>query len=78
MSLQVPRVLLPDGPGVQLRVTAASQAGAVRDEGSHPHVEGAGRGQPGAQEIQGRAAGYGRRRLGQRSVTGDACWGRHK
>lgn len=51
MSLQVPRVLLPDGPGVQLRVTDASQAGAVRDEGSHPHVEGAGRGQPGAQEV---------------------------
>lgn len=74
MSLQVPCVLLPQGPGVLLRRPAASQAGAVGNEGSHQDVEGAGRGHAGTQQIQGQPAGDDSHWLGQRSVAGDACW----
>lgn len=58
MSIQVPGVLLPHGPGVLLRCPAASQAGAVRNEGSDQDVEGARWGHPGTQQIQGQSAGY--------------------
>lgn len=74
MSLQVPGVLLPEGPGVLPGLLHAAQAGAVGDEGSHPDIQGSGGSQPGAQEIQGRADGDDRRRLGQRSVLGgESC-----
>lgn len=71
MSLQVPRVLLPHGPGVLLWCAAAPQAGAVRNEGSHQDVEGAGRGHPGTQQIQGQSAGHDSHWVGQRSVAGE-------
>lgn len=57
VSLQVPSVLLPHGPGVLLCRPAASPAGAVRNEGSDQDVEGARRGHPGTQQIQGQSAG---------------------
>lgn len=72
MFLQVPGVLLPHGPGVLLCCPAASQAGAVRNEGSHQDVEGARRGRPGTRQIQRRSAGYDSHWVGQRSVAGGA------
>ncbi len=64
VSLQVPSVLLPHGPSVLLCCPAASQAGAVRNEGSDQDVEGARRGHPGTQQIQRQSAGYDRHRVG--------------
>lgn len=64
VSLQVPGVLLPHGPGVLLCCPAASQAGAVRNEGSDQDVEGARRGHPGTRQIQGQSAGYDHHRVG--------------
>lgn len=57
VSPQVPSVLLPHGPGVLLCCPAASQAGAVRNEGSDQDMEGARRGHPGTQQIQGQPVG---------------------
>lgn len=70
MSLQVPGVLLPHGPGVLLCCPAAPQTAAVRNEGSHQDVEGARGGRPGTRQIQRRSAGYDSHRVGQRSVAG--------
>ena len=64
VSLQVPGVLLPCGPGVLLCRPAASQAGADGDEGSDPDVEGAGGGHPGTQQIQRQSAGDDCHRVG--------------
>ena len=68
MCVQVPRVLLSQGPGVLLQCPAASQAGAVGDEGSDQDVEGAGRRHPGPRQIQGQPSRHDCHRLGQRSV----------
>lgn len=64
MSPQVSGVLLPQGPGVLLCCTAASQAGAVRDEGGDQDVEGPRGRHPGPQQIQRQPAGHDRYRLG--------------
>lgn len=64
VSLQVPGVLLPHGPGVLLCRPAASQTGAVRNEGGDQDVEGARRGHPGSRQIQGQSAGDDSHRVG--------------
>lgn len=67
MSPQVPGILLPHGHGVLLCCNTAFQTGAVRDEGSDPDMEGAGRGLSGSQQIQGQPAGHDHHWLDQRS-----------